>query len=139
MFNHILVPVDFSERNAQALAIAVDMARASHGRVSLLHVIKLIAGSSYEEFEDFYEKLETEAGEKMAVLCRPFADEAVEITTHVLIGHRVHEIVTYADENQVDLIVMNSHKIDLKNPDEGWGTISHKVGILAQCPILLVK
>jgi len=41
--------------------------------------------------------------------------------------------------NRVDLIVLTSHKIDLAHPAEGWGTTSYKVGILCQCPVLLVK
>jgi hypothetical protein len=40
----------------------------SHGRVSLLHVIKLISGGTYEEFADFYQKLERDAQAKMADL-----------------------------------------------------------------------
>lgn len=139
MFTQILVPVDFSERNAQAVQVAVGLAQSGNGRVQLLHIIKLIAGGNYEDFEDFYQKLETEAETKMAALIQPVQNDEVEISSHILVGHRVQEIINFAAENQVDLIVMSSHKIDLQNPDEGWGTISHKVSILAQCPILLVK
>ena len=139
MFTQILVPVDFSERNTQAVQVAVQMARSGHGRVLLLHIIKLIAGGSDEDFDDFYKKLETEAETKMAALIQPVQNDEVEISSHILVGNRVQEIISFAAENQVDLIVMSSHKIDLENPDEGWGTISHKVSILAQCPILLVK
>ena len=49
------------------------------------------------------------------------------------------EIVKQAVANRVDLIVLTSHKIDLAHPAEGWGTTSYKVGILCQCPVLLVK
>ncbi len=139
MFEHILVPLDFSERNKQALDIAVKLAQVGHGRVCLLHVIKQIAGSSFDEFADFYEKLEGEAQEKMEALIAHLQNIDVPITMQILVGHRVQEIVNVAAEQQVDLIIMNSHKVDLQNPDEGWGTISYKVGVLAQCPILLVK
>ena len=54
-------------------------------------------------------------------------------------GNRAPEIVRYAGEIGVDLIVLKSHRIDLENPSAGWGTVSYKVGILAQCPVLLVK
>ena len=139
MFTQILVPVDLSDRNEQAVRVAVEMAQSSYGQVQLLHIIKLIAGGSYEDFEDFYQKLENEAQAKMENLIKPFRQSEVDVSSHILIGHRVEEIINFAAENNIDLIVMNSHKIDLQNPDEGWGTISHKVGILAQCPILLVK
>jgi nucleotide-binding universal stress UspA family protein len=54
-------------------------------------------------------------------------------------GSRAHEIVRYATEVGVDLIVLTSHRIDLHHPSAGWGTVSYKVGILSQCPVLLVK
>jgi nucleotide-binding universal stress UspA family protein len=57
----------------------------------------------------------------------------------VVFGHRAPEIVRYAGEGESDLIVLKSHRIDLENPAAGWGTVSYKVGILAQCPVLLVK
>jgi nucleotide-binding universal stress UspA family protein len=138
MYQHILVPVDFSERNRQALGVALDMAQWGNGRVSLLHVIKQISGT-LEDFQDFYENLETEANEKMAILVASFPDAAISPTAHIIIGHRVEEILRFAAAQEVDLIVMSSHKIDWQHPDEGWGTISHKVSILAQCPVLLVK
>lgn len=138
MYQHILVPVDFSERNQEALGVAVTMAQMSHGRVSLLHIIKLISGA-YEEFQDFYQKLEADAHEKMAALMALQPDVEIDLTPHIIVGHRVEEILRFAGEEDVDLIVMSSHKIDLQHPDAGWGTISHKVSILAQCPVLLVK
>lgn len=139
MFKHVLVPTDFSERNKQALEIALDVARSNDGQVSLLHVIKLIAGGDYDEFADFYHKLERQAQEKMTALMVPYKEETIPMTPHIIIGNRVEEIIRFAEEQDVDLIVMASHKIDLEHPDEGWGTISQKVGLLAQCPILLVK
>jgi len=138
MFQHILVPVDFSDRNQQTLEMAAAMARMSNGRISLLHVIKLISGT-LEDFQDFYEKLEAQANEKVATLIAAHQDETVTLAAHIIIGHRVEEILRFAAAQNVDLIVMSSHKIDLQHPDEGWGTISHKVSILAQCPVLLVK
>ena len=54
-------------------------------------------------------------------------------------GNRAQEIVRYAMEAGVDLIVLTSHRIDLQDSSAGWGTVSYKVGILSQCPVLLVK
>jgi nucleotide-binding universal stress UspA family protein len=57
----------------------------------------------------------------------------------VLIGSPAREIVRFATAKRVDLIVLGSHRIDLARPAAGWGTTSYKVGILCQCPVLLVK
>jgi hypothetical protein len=57
----------------------------------------------------------------------------------VIFGSRAHEIVRYAVETGVDLIVLSSHRLDPQNPSVGWGTVSYKVGILSKYPVLLVK
>jgi nucleotide-binding universal stress UspA family protein len=54
-------------------------------------------------------------------------------------GRRAGEIVQYAAANEVDLIVLASHRVNPSRIARDWGTISYKVGILAQCPVLLVK
>jgi len=66
-------------------------------------------------------------------------ERAVPQREEVIFGNRAPEIVRYAVEAGIDLIVLKSHRIDLQNPSAGWGTVSYKVGILAQCPVLLVK
>jgi len=61
------------------------------------------------------------------------------VTHHIAYGDRLQEIVKFSEEQSADPIVMRSHRIDPANPTQGWGTISYKVSVLAQCPVLLVK
>lgn len=138
MFEHILIPVDLHDRNQAAVDVGLQMARQNHGRVTLLHVIELISDATFDEFEDFYLRLEEQALSKMTALLGEAA-EAEHVSQVVVYGDRVGEIINYATENDISLIILNSHRINLEDPTIGWGTISHKVGILAQCPVMLVK
>jgi nucleotide-binding universal stress UspA family protein len=138
MFKHILVPIDFSSRSEQALEIALSIAALDQGQVHLLHVIELIPNATFEEFKDFYAKLDQQAHAQMRRLLEAHRD-APDLQYTIAYGQRAPEILKFAEDNQVDLIVLNSHKIDLAEPTQGWGTISHKVGLLAACPVLLVK
>ena len=52
MFQHILVPVDLSDRTRCARGRAAELAQG--GRVTLLHVIETLRGVEYDELEDFY-------------------------------------------------------------------------------------
>jgi nucleotide-binding universal stress UspA family protein len=61
------------------------------------------------------------------------------VESAVVYGRRAEEIVKYASANNVDLIVLASHRVNPSMVNRDWGTISYKVGILAQCPVLLVK
>lgn len=136
MFKNILIPVDFSARNQESLAVAQSLARLNKGQITLLHVIELIAETKrHGELDSFYDDLEAQAQEKFTSLLAIAPEAAGE----VVYGDRVEEILNFADEHNIDLIVMSSRRVDPQNPGDGLGTISQKIGILAQCPVLLVK
>jgi universal stress protein A len=139
MFQHVLVPVDLSSKNKQTLEIGVKVASLEEGRVTLLHVIELIADTSFEEFGDFYTKLEQKAQEEMERMVAPYNESRLTIERMIIFGNRTEEILKFAESQAVDLMVMNAHKVNLSDPAQGWGTLSYKIGILAQCPVLLVK
>jgi nucleotide-binding universal stress UspA family protein len=139
MFRHILVPTDFSEESKRAFDIAKSIVVPDDVTVTLLHVIEIIADTTFEEFESFYLQLETRADKQLNEMEASEKSGKFTIQKKVLYGNRVREIVTFAQENKVDLIILNSHKININDPGRGWGTISYKVGIASQCPVLLVK
>ena len=139
MFKNILVPTDFLDDNQHALEIAVGLCSMENGKISLLHVIEIIQNTTFEEFEDFYSGLEKRSFKGLNDIINRLDITETEVEPQVVYGNRTQEIVRYAEKNNVDLIIMKSHKVDLKEPSQGWGTISYKVSILAQCPVLLVK
>jgi universal stress protein A len=63
----------------------------------------------------------------------------VDVIAAIVYGDRADEVVEFASANDVDLIVLASHVVDAAAKGRKWGTISYKIGILAQCPVLLVK
>jgi universal stress protein A len=139
VFKHILVPVDLTDTHQPALEIAARLAQANDGEVTLLHVVEVISEVWAAEDREFYTRLEQTARDHLARLGHYFEARGVPRREEVVYGHRAPEIVRHADEIGVDLIVLKSHRIDLEHPAAGWGTVSYKVGILAQCPVLLVK
>jgi len=68
-----------------------------------------------------------------------FVSKKLKVDQAVVYGHRSKEIVNYAIENRVDLIIMASHRIDPDRPGYDWSSISYAVAILAPCPVLLAK
>jgi universal stress protein A len=139
MFKNILMPVDLSDTHQQAIEIAAELARESGGQVTLLHVVEVIPGLWMEEERDFYDRIEAAAREHLTKLGRQLEARQVPRREEVIFGNRAEEIVRYAAETGSDLIVLRSHRIDPTNPGAGWGTLSYKIGILSQCPVLLVK
>lgn len=140
MFKNILVPTDLSEKSAKALEIAVGMAEKNGGKVTLLHVVEVIDDDeNEEEFRAFYEKLASRARVKMEDLAKKFILTNFYLDSEIILGKRVREIVKFASEHGIDLIVLNSHKLEGANSSEDWATISYRVGILSPCPVLMVK
>jgi nucleotide-binding universal stress UspA family protein len=138
-FKRILVPTDLTNRTAKALDLAIALARADGSRVTLLHVVETVRGLEFDELRPFYRQLERRGREKMAALARRAGDSGGRIIQTVVYGARAEEIVKFATAHKVDLIVLASHRVKPYMVGRDWGTISYKVGILAQCPVLLVK
>lgn len=141
MFRHMLVPIDLSDKNERVLRTALELARQTRGRVTLLHVIDRVADIALRELRGFYRQLQRKSLEKLDQAARRFAVQGIPVRTSVLIGEPATEIVKTAARQKIDLIVMGSHKVGLTTPvrGRGWGTTSYKVGIFCQCPVMLVK
>jgi nucleotide-binding universal stress UspA family protein len=138
-FRHILVPTDLTERTEKALRLAVGLASRASARVTLIHVIETIEGLPPGDVKPFYERLELRARRAMDALTKRVRKDGPAAVRVLVRGRRAEGIVKYATANQVDLIVLASHRVNPSLANRDWGTISYKVGILAQCPVLLVK
>ena len=139
MFRRILVPVDFTPRSRRAVQAAARLAAVSDATTTLLHVIERVDAGAPGTLASFYAKLEKNARRRMGELADALARKGLESRAEVLYGNRVGEILRFAEDHGVDLIVMSSHKLPIRRGGENWGTISYKVGILSRCPVLLVK
>jgi nucleotide-binding universal stress UspA family protein len=138
MFKKILVPLDLTDRHGAALTIAAELAQQSGGEVVLLHVIEVIPGLAMEEERAFYNRLEQTARSHLQRQARPFTDRRIACLGEVVYGNRAREIARHAAEVSADLIVLTAPRIEPENI-AGLGSMSYKVGLLARCPVLLVK
>lgn len=138
-FRHILVPLDFTEKNQSALDIAFEMAVANQARVTLLHIIEAIDLPGDEEVEEFAEQLRARADRELELRAQRFAEANVAVEWKIRSGKRAREISSYEKGHDVDLIVLSSHAIDAEHPARSLATLSYQVAVLSNCPVLLVK
>lgn len=135
----ILVPVDFSKFSDKALRYAEELAGKFHAELHLLHAFEtmpIMAEGGYFP-PDIASKEEEAARQSLNELEVNVPDE-VQIVRELNHGHPFVEIVRYAKENDVGLIVMGTH---------GRGAIAHmllgsvaeKVVRKASCPVLTVR
>jgi len=139
VFQNIVIPLDLTDKHRQAVAIAAELAGQSGGTLTLLHVIEKIPGLSDEEERGFYARLERSARTHLANYAESLAARQIKAHVEVFCGQRAPEIARYAQEKGADLIILSAPRLDPQHPAAGWGSLSYRVGILAPCPVLLVK
>ncbi|REJ93193.1 MAG: universal stress protein [Planctomycetota bacterium] len=144
-FQHILVPLDFSSKNRMALDVAFELASQNRARTSLLHVVERIETSPDDEdsvdreLEEFYGQLEARAESELESVSQRFEAAGLDVEYKVWRGKRVHEIVKFSHDRDVDLVVLSSHPVDADQPVKSLTTVSYQVSILCACPVLMVK
>ncbi len=139
MFQRILVPLDLSNRSQSVVDVAFGLAAQSKADVVLLHVIETVEHIQFDEMKEFYGRLEKSASVGLQELAADLEAKGINAERVVIYGKRTQEIVDFAVNNRVDLILMASHRIDPDRPGHDWSSISYAVAILAPCAVLLVK
>jgi universal stress protein F len=136
MFKNVCVPVDLADRHERVLSAALRLLEPG-GSVTLLHVIELIPGLDEAEERGFYDRLEASARGSMTTLGERLEGEGIAWQSEVVYGNRAREIVRYVVDANSDLVVLASHPLEADHPMPS--TLSYQVGVLAPCPVLLVK
>lgn len=145
MIKNILVPVDGSEYSKKALELACDLADKYDARMHLLHVIlspeakhTLVLGGASVTVDAPKEEIE-QAGHKVIEAAKKIAAEhgRKDVETDVVGGPTAQRILDYANDNDIDMIVMGSRGL---SDISGLllGSVSHKVSHLANCTCVTV-
>lgn len=138
-FRHIIVPLDFTRKNAAAIRVALDMAKQNNARVTLMHVVETIEYASDKAMLAFYDSLKERAERELSRRAKKFLAAGVPVEQEVLTGKTARCIVGFAMRKRADLVILSSHKIKLDKAPESWATLSYQVSIMCQCPVMLVK
>lgn len=136
--NHILVPTDFSATSDAALRYGVELARTFHARLHLLHVPEHPSEAAKAEYPiGLFETAQKVAAERLGHLLTDQETRELRPECALRSGTPYHEIVRYADERQIDLIVIGTHgrsgvaRVLI-------GSVAEKVVRKAPCPVLTV-
>jgi nucleotide-binding universal stress UspA family protein len=139
VFRKILHANDGSEHAFRAFAMALVMAKQNK---SDLHMISVEEIDYMPEFiEEIREETGTAARRFHKVLQRAremAAESGVPLSTHVVAGHPVRDIVELAKELKVDLLIIGAKGHSLIY-DRLIGSRADRIVQLANCPVLVVK
>ena len=132
----ILVPIDFSESSGAALLYGRNLAKAFGAQLHVLHVMdNPFLRSTFKSTA----AIELDMANRMAERISPEDRTMLRTVSAVRISDDPYdEIIRYAEEEQIDLIVMGTH-------GRGgvtrllMGSVAEKVVRTARCPVLTVR
>jgi len=138
-FEKILVPVDLGHESSwlEALPAAIDQAQMTGGKLHILTVVPEEPPQLAWLPDDYSAKMIAHAESKLQELVKSEIPEGMEATHHVRQGSIYSEIVSLANDMEMDLIVMASHRPELK--DFLLGPNAAKVVRHAKCPVLVIR
>jgi nucleotide-binding universal stress UspA family protein len=118
VFTNILVALDGSEASQRALVRAVDEAERWNAKLQVIYVVETINFSSLPLDNTFegentreilYRVMEKEGKEVLRKAKKSGTEKGLTVITHLKQGHAGIEIVSLAEQEKSDLIVVGSH------------------------------
>jgi nucleotide-binding universal stress UspA family protein len=141
---HVLVPTDFSDASETALRYGKALATAFGASLHVVHVIEEPYGQPWAveaygfSLASLQEEWIKDARGRLAASLSDEERSGLQAVTTTVLGHPVMEILRYADEQAIDLIVMGTHG---RGPlgHVVLGSVAERVVRKAPCPVLTVR
>ena len=141
--DRILVPIDFSEHSRKALQYAIPFAQQFKASIDLVYVVEPTvypADFSFGQvgFPAIEDELRKRGGEELDDLLRHEIGKRVKAKRAIRTGKAFYEILQYAKEEAIDLIIIATHG-HTGIEHALFGSTAEKVVRKAPCPVLVVR
>ena len=139
----VLVPTDFSESARHALTYGISFAREYEAELTLLHVVEnLTVGYASDLFPvpmaEVFQEISGYAKAELAKLGTEARAKNVTVEEVVVQGKPSAEIMRFARETEVDMIVLGTHGKGMLD-QALFGSTTERVVRRAPCPVLTVR
>ena len=142
-FKKIMVPIDFSQNAPKVLQTAVEVAEKFDASLSIVFVVQ-----SFEDYSGFFvphmpiSQFEDEMVQGAEKKMESFLDENLKsnlsYSSTVIKGDVAEEIIEYAAQNDIAMIVMGTH--GYKGLEKVlFGSVAEKVVKTSPCPVLTIN
>lgn len=141
LYQRILIATDGSEPNKKAVTYGVELARLSGAKVNVAYVVDTAAFASVPMdagWEMMYELLQKEGNEAIQQIVDDAKASGIDIEGSLLEGHPSHEIIEFAQNNEIDVIVLGT--LGKGGLDRFLlGSVAEKVTRNSKVPVLVVR
>ncbi len=139
----VLVPTDFSDSARLAFTYGCSFAREYGAELVLLHVVEnLTVGYASDLFPvpmaEVFQEISGYAKSELAKLGEQARSRGVTAEEQVVQGKPSAEIIRFAAQNQVDMIVLGTHGKGMLD-QALFGSTTERVVRRAPCPVLTVR
>ena len=135
MFSNVVIPVSFDKSRNTDAAVTAAMALADKGaRITFLHVAEDIPAYAASHIPEDVLAVSRQAAQAELEKIAAGVPGSEAVNTH---GHAGRTIVDWATDNDVDLIVVASHKPGLQN--YLLGSTADRIVRHAPCAVLVLR
>ena len=134
-FKKLMVSIDFSPSCICALQFAIKVSRNFGSKIFVYHMLPVPPSTQYTH--PMYERDVNIARKKLNTVCREMPSE-IDVECKAWGGVHPHlEILNYAENKEIDIIVMGSHT---KETGGKWyvGSAVERVSYRAMCPVIVI-
>lgn len=140
LYKVILVPIDFSECSNRTLQFATHIAIRENANIWLLHVFRVpdYAVTQLRWGPEDCHSAELEAEANLVAVQKEVLSRGIKVKACFRVGHPFQEIVSMANDPEVDLLLIGSHGCSGIKQLLLGSTVARVVE-RARCPVLVVK
>ncbi|MFD1569609.1 universal stress protein [Halorubrum laminariae] len=141
MYDDILVPTDGSEAVDRALDHAVRLAGDHDATIHALYVVdrRIVTANSGDLHDEILSDLEAQGEAAVKHVAERAREAGLDVKTHIVEGTPDTEIVAYADEGDIDVIVLSPEGKSPRERIQSLGSVSDRVADDATVPVFLIK
>ncbi|MFB6120325.1 MAG: universal stress protein [Halobacteriaceae archaeon] len=141
MYDDVLVPTDGGDEMDEVLDHAITIAGDHDATVHGLYVVnkRLYLASEKERQDDVIEELRQEGERAVSRVADRAAEAGLDAVSEVRQGVPGREVLTYADEADIDLVVMGTHDPTDRDRPATLGSVADRVTNEASVPVLTVR
>ncbi len=139
-YGEILVPTDGSDAAEVAAEHALAVASQHDAAVHVLYVVdaRITMAADDATRDELREQLETDGASAVGRIRELAARDGLDVDEHIAHGTPWKEILAFAEDASIDLIVMGSAGKSPREKRVGMGSVSERVVDDATVPVLVV-
>lgn len=147
-YHSILVPYDGSTHSQKALKFAIDIANAFDSPIHLVNVLdvsavsppgKILSQGARKTLDQIKNSIRASTEAHLQKVQNDYKNSGAVIKKAVLDGDIVGKLLKFAQDNNIDMIIIGSRGRSGISKIMTLGSTSRRISEMASCPVVIVR